>query len=79
MSLRRLIASPRGRSQFNVDDLGFFASLKSDQRSLPGASNLFELRALVQFAFDQYDAERLERIWRGHGSGARTPDSPVKI
>ena len=60
----QVVVQPAQSPDHNVDDLGFFASLKSDQRSLPGASNLFELRALVQFAFDEYDAERLERIWR---------------
>ena len=48
----------------NVQDLGFFSSLKSDQRALPGASNLFELKAVVLEAYEAYDAERLERTWR---------------
>ena len=59
----KLITQPAQSPDLNINDLGFFSSLKSRvwQESF---STCDELAASVATMYDDYDAETLERIWQ---------------
>ncbi len=52
----------------NINDLGFFASLSADYWQQTPATNIDELIANVNRAFEEYDPKKLNRIWLTHGS-----------
>lgn len=52
----------------NINDLSFFASLQSRYWQQTPATTIEGLIANVRKAYDEYDPERLNRIWLTHGA-----------
>ena len=57
------MTQPAQSPHFNINDLGFFASLKSRVRGM-NASTVDELVQTIFDQYEEYDGDTLERVWQ---------------
>ena len=57
------MTQPAQSPHFNINDLGFFASLKSRVRGM-NASTVDELVQTIFDQYEEYDGNTLERVWQ---------------
>ena len=58
-----LVTEPAQSPDLNVNDLGFFASLKSRVWGI-NASTIEELVKTIFEQYEEYDGDALERVWQ---------------
>ena len=58
-----LVTQPAQSSDLNVNDMGFFASLKSGVWGM-NASSIDELVETIFQQYEEYDSVALERVWQ---------------
>ena len=59
-----LVTQPAQSPDLNVNDLGFFASLKSRVWGMK-ASSIDELVETIFDQYEKYDGDTMERVWQG--------------
>ncbi|CAM9154592.1 unnamed protein product, partial [Sphacelaria rigidula] len=60
--LAELVAQPSQSPDLNINDLGFFASLKSRMWRM-NASSIDELVKTIFMEYEDHDSDTLERVW----------------